>query len=157
MSSSSDHASALPSRWQVDVLVYEEVSPYPMLLLQPGRHDDHQQLVRLLRQGCLAQPTAWEWDRGLWPLTTGCTVELFAHPPSVSVWVNRHRLTVGLRPTGPPAQWLLAAYQQRQVLFALLPPSRDAREDMLIVEDVSKLEPAQRRGCLAGCIPFAGP
>jgi hypothetical protein len=150
--------TAMPSRWQIDVLVYEETSSYPVLLLQPGHHDDHHQLFRMLLHAGLAVPTVWEWERGLWPLAAGCHVELSEAPSTVTVHVAQHSLTVGLEFAEPPLPWLCAACRQQQVLFVLLPPQPHANADALIIEDVSELgRSAQRRGCLAGTIPLAAP
>lgn len=148
------HDAAMPSRWQIDVLVYEEDHLYPVLLLQPGRHEDHRQLVRLLTRAGFATPTAWEWNRGLWPWAAGCSVEI-GDGPSVTVHAGGHSLTVGFEATNPPPAWTCAACHQRQVLFVLLPPRPGAREDDLIVDDVGRLDTAAaRHGCLAASIPF---
>ncbi|OXM61174.1 hypothetical protein [Amycolatopsis vastitatis] len=150
--------TAMPSRWQIDVLVYEETSSYPVLLLQPGRHDDHLRLFRMLRATGLAVPATWEWERGLWPLAAGCHVELSEAPSTVTVHVGGHRLSVGLGLTEPPLPWLCAACRQQQVLFVLLPPHPCTNADALIIEDVGRLgSSAQRHGCLAGAIPLAAP
>ncbi|WP_410675941.1 hypothetical protein [Amycolatopsis sp. cmx-4-68] len=157
MSPPGPGGTAMPSRWQIDVLVYEDTSSYPVLLLQPGRHDDHHRLSRMLVRAGLAVPTTWEWERGLWPLAAGCSVELSEGSSAVTVHVGGHSLTVGLQFAEPPLPWLCAACRQQQVLFVLLPPNPHTSED-LIIDDVGKLSvSAQRRGCLAGTIPLAAP
>ncbi len=158
----SPGGTAMPSRWQIDVLVYEETSSYPVLLLQPSRPEDHRRLFGMLSRAGLATPTTWEWERGLWPLAAGCHVEVAEGPTGVTVHVGGHRLTVGLQVAEPPLPWLCAACRQRQVLFVLLPPGpgadADADADALIVEDVANLSmSAGRRGCLTGTIPLAAP
>jgi hypothetical protein len=146
---------AMPSRWQIDVLVYEERSLYPVLLLQAGRHDDHRRLVGLLSRVGFATPTTWEWEHGLWPLTARCTVELSVGPAAMTVHAGGHSLTVGFRPVQPPTAWLRAARRQKQVLFVLMPPRPHDRDDALILDDVGALGlPDQRHGCLAGSIPL---
>lgn len=149
--------TAMPSRWQIDVLVYEETSSYPVLLLQPGRPEDHGRLVEILEDAGLAVPTTWEWERGLWPLAAGCRVELSEGSSAVTVHVGGHSLTVGLEFAEPPLPWLCAACRQHQVLFVLIPPGSPT-SDELIIDDVGKLSvSAQRRGWLAGTIPLAAP
>jgi hypothetical protein len=149
---------AMPSRWQIDVLVYEERNLYPVLLLQAGRHDDHRRLVGLLARAGLAAPAAWEWERGLWPLTAGCTVELSAGPAAVTVHARGHSLTVGFRAAQPPPVWVRAARRQQQVLFVLLPPRNTRHDEGLILDDVGELGlPDRRHGCLAGSIPLLAP
>ncbi|WP_410573791.1 hypothetical protein [Amycolatopsis sp. cmx-4-61] len=149
--------AAIPSRWQVDILVYEDDYSYPVLLLQPGRPDDHRRLRRLLGRAGLASPSTWEWERGIWPLAAGCEVALAERPAGVTVHVGAHCLTVGFRFAEPPQPWLAAARRQQQVLFVLLPPRPHAAEDTLIIDDVSRLvRPAERNGCLAGTIPLGG-
>jgi hypothetical protein len=149
--------AAMPSRWQIDILVYEEEYSYPVLLLQPGREDDHRQLTGLLSRAGLAAPTTWEWEHGLWPLAAGCGVELARAPSGLTVHVRGHSLTVGFRGTEPPGPWLAAAHRQQLVLFVLLPPRPGPAGDALIIDDVSRLvRPAERTGCLAGTIPLAG-
>ncbi|MEU5260673.1 hypothetical protein [Amycolatopsis sp. NPDC021455] len=155
MSPPGPGGTAVPSRWQIDVLVYEDTSSYPVLLLQPGRPADHRRLFGMLTEAGLAAPTAWEWERGLWPLAAGCRVELSEGSPAVTVCVSGHRLTVGLQLTEPSLPWVCAADQQRQVLFVLIPPRPGASAE-LIIDDVGQLGvSAQRRGCLAGTIPVA--
>ncbi len=145
----------MPSRWQIDVVVYEDVNPYPVLLLQPTRPDDHRLLRELLAGAGLAALTEWEWARGMWPLTAGCSVDL-SGGRTVALHARGHVLSVALRSAPPPADWLRAARRQRQVLFLLLPPRPHAPEDELIVDDVSRLNLAsERAGCLAGSIPLA--
>jgi hypothetical protein len=149
--------AAMPSRWQIDILVYEEEYSYPVLLLQPAHQDDHRRLLGLLARAGLATPATWEWERGLWPLAAGCEVELADGPSAVTVHAGGHSLTVGFRFADPPQPWLAAAHRQRQVLFVLLPPRPHAGEDALIIDDVSRLVlPAERDGCLTGTIPLAG-
>ncbi|GHG50791.1 hypothetical protein [Amycolatopsis bullii] len=92
----SPGGTAMPSRWQIDVLVYEETSSYPVLLLQPGRPEDHCRLFGMLARAGLAVPTAREWERGFWPLAAGCRVELSEGSSAVIVHVGGHSLTVGL-------------------------------------------------------------
>ncbi len=146
----------MPSRWQIDILVYEEEYSYPVLLLQPAYEDDHRRLLGLLARAGLAVPTTWEWEHGFWPLAAGCAVELAAGPTAVTVRAGEHSLTVGFRFAEPPQPWLAAAHRQRQVLFMLLPPRPHAAEDALIIDDVSRLvRPAERCGCLTGTIPLA--
>jgi hypothetical protein len=146
---------AMPSRWQIDVLVYEDRSLYPVLLLQAGRQADHHRLVRVLTRVGFATPTTWEWDHGLWPLAAGCTVELSAGPAAVTVHAGGHSLTVGFQPVQPPPAWIRAARRQKQVLFVLMPPRPHSRDDTLILDDVGELSvPDQRHGCLAGSIPL---
>jgi hypothetical protein len=147
--------TAMPSRWQIDVIVYEENHLYPVLLLEPGHHDDHHALVRLLTQAGFAAPTSWEWQRGLWPWAAGCSVEVTGGP--VIVHAGGRRLTVGFEATNPPSAWTCAACRQRQVLFVLVPPRPHAGdEDGLIVDDVGELNrTAVRRGCVAASIPVA--
>ncbi|UOZ04915.1 hypothetical protein [Amycolatopsis sp. WQ 127309] len=145
----------MPSRWQIDVVVYEDVNPYPVLLLQPTRSGDHRLLRELLAGAGLAALTEWEWARGLWPLTAGCSVDV-SGDRTVALHARGYVLTVRLRSVRPPADWLRAARRQRQVLFLLLPPRPHAQEDELIVDDVSRLNLASERiGCLAGSIPLA--
>jgi hypothetical protein len=146
--------TAMPSRWQIDVLVYEDQNLYPVLLLQPGRHDDHRQLVRLLSRAGFATPTGWEWERGLWPWAAGCHVEI-TDRPAVTVHAGGRTLTVGFEPANPPLEWACAAHRQRQVLFVLLPPQPGTGEDNLIVDDLGTLgRNMGRRTCLAASIPF---
>ncbi|WP_410592211.1 hypothetical protein [Amycolatopsis sp. lyj-23] len=147
--------AAIPSRWQVDILVYEDEYSYPVLLLQPGRADDHRQLRRLLGRAGLAAPSTWEWERGFWPLAAGCEVTVTECPAGVTVHVGEHTLRVGFRFEAPPQPWLAAARRQQQVLFVLLPPRPHPAGDALIIDDVSRLvRPAERTGCLAGTIPL---
>lgn len=120
----------MPSRWQIDILVYEEQFSYPVLLLQPAHRDDHRRLLGLLARAGLATPTTWEWEHGFRPLAAGCQVRL--ESPAVTVRVGEHGLTVGFRFTEPPQPWLAAAHRQRQVLFVLLPPSFHPAGDALI-------------------------
>jgi hypothetical protein len=148
--------TAMPSRWQIDVLVYEEDNLYPVLLLQPGHLDDHRELARLLAPAGLATPTRWEWERGLWPLAMGCRVEVSAGANAVTVYAGGHSLSVGFQATQPPAVWIRAACRQKQVLFVLVPPEPHNGDDELIVDDVGRLSLAvSRHGCLAASIPFA--
>jgi hypothetical protein len=148
--------TAMPSRWQIDVLVYEEDNLYPVLFLQPGQHDDHRELVSLLAPAGFAIPTRWEWESGLWPLAVGCRVEVSDAADAVTVHVGGHSLSVGFQATQPPAVWTAAASRQRQVLFVLVPPQPHAGDDELIVDDVGQLVLAvPRHGCLAASIPFA--
>ncbi|SFW85498.1 hypothetical protein [Amycolatopsis australiensis] len=145
--------TAMPSRWQIDVLVYEETSSYPVLLLQPGHPGDHGRLHGILRRAGLAAPTAWEWERGLWPLAAGCRVELSDGPAAVTVHAGGYRLTVGFELVEAPLPWLTAARRQQQVLFVLLPPGPPA--DALIADDASLMHTAaERAACLAGTIPL---
>ncbi|KDN22506.1 hypothetical protein [Amycolatopsis rifamycinica] len=149
--------AAIPSRWQIDILVYEEEYSYPVLLLQPGRPEDHRRLLGLLARAGLAAATTWEWQHGFWPLAAGCEVALAEGPAAVTVHVGGHSLTVGFEFAEPPPPWLAAARRQRQVLFVLLPPRPHAADDALIIDDVSRLVlPAERGGCLVGAIPLAG-
>ncbi len=151
----SADGTAMPSRWQIDVLVYEDDHCYPVLLLQPGRHDDHRALVGLLTRAGFATPSSWEWERGLWPWAAGCTVEV-ADGPSVTVHAGGHSLTVGFESANPPPAWTCAACRQRQVLFVLLPPQPGIGDDDLLVDDVGRLGLAGgRRNCLAASIPFS--
>ncbi len=157
MSPPGPGGKAMPSRWQIDVLVYEGTTSYPVLLLQADRSEDHRRLLGMLAGAGLAVPSAWEWERGLWPLAAGCRVELSEGPAAVVVHVGGHSLTVGFRLAEPPLPWLCAACRQQQVLFVLLPPCAHPSEE-LIIDDVGELSvSAQRRGCLAGTIPLAAP
>jgi hypothetical protein len=150
--------AAMPSRWQIDILVYEEEYSYPVLLLQPARRDDHRRLLGLLARAGLAAPTTWEWEHGYWPLAAGCEVELAEGPSAVTVHAGEHSLTVGFQFSEAPQPWVTAARRQRQVLFVLLPPRPHTGEDALIIDDVSRLVlPPERDGCLTGTIPLAGP
>ncbi len=154
MSGPAPGEAAIPSRWQIDVVVYEDVNPYPVLLLQPARPGDHRVVRAMLAGTGLAAPSPWEWDRGLWPLTVGCSVEV-ADGQELVLHTWSHLLTVGFRSTRPPAVWLRAARRQRQVLFLLLPPRPRTQGDELIVDDITALNlPSERIGCLAGSIPL---
>jgi hypothetical protein len=154
MTAPGSGGTAMPSRWQIDVLVYENEDLYPVLLLQPGRHDDHRELVRLLTRAGFATPTRWEWERGLWPWAAGCHVEV-TDRPAVAVHAGGRTLTVGFEPASPPLEWTCAARRQRQVLFILFPPRSGAGQDDLIVDDLGALgRDSGRQTCLTASIPL---
>ncbi|WP_410651442.1 hypothetical protein [Amycolatopsis sp. cmx-4-54] len=146
---------SLPSRWQLEVIVYGECDPYPILLLQPSNHHDHRALSALLAAAGMKTPSPWEWEYGLWPLAAGCSVELTESPPSVSMVVGGDRLSVGTGTFDAPAAWVRAARRQRRVLFALVPARWSASDAQVVDHDVTVLGTRiGRHACLVGIMPL---
>jgi hypothetical protein len=144
---------SLPSRWQLDLVTYGDSSPFPVLLLQPSDPANHRELALLLARAGMAVPLAWEWECGLWPLVTGCIVELDAGLESVSVHVLGRKLSVGFVPARPPIPWAHAARTCGQVLFVVVPAQWSPPGSELVDDDITQLGTREgRRACLAGAV-----